>query len=61
MARRLADIRQCAKDMEYFLSIGWKKSDLDTLEKLWWKTLPARRRAWKKRPAPATLPDKETT
>ena len=44
------DIRQCAMDMEYFLSIGWKKSDLDMLQRLWWKTLPIRKKRSVARP-----------
>ncbi len=39
---KLSDIRQCAKDMAHFLSIGWRKSDLAALEELWWKTLKYR-------------------
>ncbi len=45
MSNKLEDIRQCTRDLAYFLSIGWKKSDLDMLQKLWWQTLKYRRRA----------------
>lgn len=27
----------CAKWLQTCLRIGWKKSDLDALEKIWWK------------------------
>lgn len=29
-------ILEMAKAMEYFLSIGWRKQDLDLLEEMWW-------------------------
>ncbi len=37
MRRTLKALRQCAEWLRYCLSIGWKKSDLDALEHLWWK------------------------
>lgn len=30
-------IRECAEWLSYCLSIGWRKSDLDALESLWWQ------------------------
>ena len=30
-------IRKCADWLSYCLSIGWRKSDLDALQALWWK------------------------
>ncbi len=30
-------IKKCGEWLAYCLSIGWKKSQLDELEKLWWK------------------------
>lgn len=29
-------LKQMAAAMVYFLSIGWRKQDLDMLEELWW-------------------------
>lgn len=34
---RTRAIRQCAEWLAYCLWIGWKKSDLDALEALWWQ------------------------
>lgn len=39
-------IRACAEWLSYCLSIGWKRRDLDALEKLWWKQ-------WRKRTLPS--------
>lgn len=33
-------IEACANWLAYCLSIGWKKSDLDELERIWWKYHP---------------------
>jgi hypothetical protein len=30
-------IKACAEWLSYCISIGWSKSKLDELEKLWWK------------------------
>jgi hypothetical protein len=30
-------IQKCAEWLAYCLSIGWKKRDLDRLERLWWE------------------------
>lgn len=30
-------IKKCSQWLSYCLSIGFKKEDLDALEKLWWK------------------------
>lgn len=30
-------IEACAKWLSYCLRIGWRKTDLDELEALWWK------------------------
>lgn len=29
-------VRECAEAMKKCLDIGWKKSDLDKLEEIWW-------------------------
>jgi hypothetical protein len=34
--RKEAGIRKCAAWLIYCLSIGWDKSALDGLEKIWW-------------------------
>jgi hypothetical protein len=33
----IAEVKRCAEWLRYCLEIGWKKSQLDALEKLWWK------------------------
>jgi len=30
-------LTEMARAMVYFLSIGWRKQDLDMLEKMWWQ------------------------
>lgn len=30
-------LRACAEWLAYCLSIGWKRSDIDALEALWWR------------------------
>lgn len=30
-------VKNCAKWLAYCLEIGWQKSDLEDLEKIWWK------------------------
>lgn len=39
----LNERKECIAALIYLLSIGWKKSDLDALERLWWKCRRARR------------------
>lgn len=33
-------VKKCAEWLAACLHIGWKKSDLDWLEKIWWKYHP---------------------
>lgn len=33
----LKALRACAEWLRFCLSIGWRKQDLDLLEKLWWQ------------------------
>jgi hypothetical protein len=35
--RQQRAVKKCAEWLVYCLSIGWRKEDLDALEKLWWK------------------------
>lgn len=35
--RTVKAIKKCANFLSECLKIGWKKSQLDDLEKLWWK------------------------
>ncbi len=37
MTRSNKAIRACAAWLAYCLRIGWEKSSLDELERLWWK------------------------
>lgn len=37
MSRTTLAIRKCAEWLSFCLSIGWRKSDLDCLEALWWR------------------------
>lgn len=35
----------CAQWLAYCLSIGWDKSDLDELQRIWWQYHPLAKRA----------------
>lgn len=37
MSRSLKAVQACAAWLAYCLKIGWRRSDLDTLEILWWQ------------------------
>lgn len=36
MEKKTQGIKKCAEWLRYCLEIGWKKEQLDALEKIWW-------------------------
>lgn len=36
MSRTSKAIRECAEWLSYCLKVGWKKEQLDELERIWW-------------------------
>jgi len=37
MTQQAKAVMACAEWLKYCLSIGWRKSDLDDLQRIWWQ------------------------